>query len=873
MNGQNNHPHLPNNHGHRPQTTLTTELNQILQSGVTPEQFAENARQLEAYSRMNAMGLQIYLQRQAQQAEQRRQEELRVIQMAQQLAGRSQQPIQQLLPSIVSQVPHSHGAASNHQRISVSAPPGARSVPQIPSHVQSGLGVASSGLTSQHRQHYREHVMDQTYPSHQQGQWLPQYPSVTSPSPFVAPQSARPPPPENIMARNTVEFEGMRHSNVQVPPPTQQQPLPVPVSHGLQSLPPQGGAATVSRNGSTHASAPSATDAQRLRSDRMREQLTRAYAQWTEAYGSERANLMVKAALQRSQGQSRAHTASRSDVQPAAQPSSRPDVPQAQQGYHQPQHTRIGAPVTPNSTQFNHQAQSSGWHPTTEAGPSTGQPAPHDVHPAPPPSLTSPYPSNTYESSLGTKPRSEVVSGSGVLEPHKPTTGPQGVVVPSSTAPTTGPLSTMTAPSSTQSGSQQSLLIGGEQVSAAPYSLRGLAASIKRSLNAERLAASPGPSTRPNSHGEKRKRSISTERRVIEDAVPPKRSNSVAAEPRKRTLVDSGSDAVPRQVDVLDGVRTPSPQVLEPRDTKDASGQTAIANVLHDSPRAFSPYSTLTGAVSFEDGSDDPSAVKSPASPTTSGPLDNTAQLAPDTTLHDSTNISFVPFVVDAAFGTLPFAPRVPTPPLAATITPVNDDEASEKLSSPVPTPPALAFNDHADPSLSETMQGVVEDSERDTHDQSTGATNPGNQLQNPSLGAASSLELVPAQVSHDNASVTDSDVFIRRAGLLDIAGGATPVQTAGSPRQDGEPEDLTEASASSATLQATPSNLHLGHTEANSAVAPSAAAKSSRVRRMKQVYVLVPPPPPEYLLRAKRRRMNMTQKGDEPGSLGNRGS
>ena len=54
---------------------VTPALARLVQDGVTPEQFAENARQLESFSRMNAMGLQVYLQRQSQQAEQRRQEE------------------------------------------------------------------------------------------------------------------------------------------------------------------------------------------------------------------------------------------------------------------------------------------------------------------------------------------------------------------------------------------------------------------------------------------------------------------------------------------------------------------------------------------------------------------------------------------------------------------------------------------------------------------------------------------------------------------------------------------------------------------------------------------------------------------------------
>lgn len=50
-------------------------VNHILQTGVTPEQYAQNARQLEAYSRMNALGLQVYLQRQNHLAEQRRRDE------------------------------------------------------------------------------------------------------------------------------------------------------------------------------------------------------------------------------------------------------------------------------------------------------------------------------------------------------------------------------------------------------------------------------------------------------------------------------------------------------------------------------------------------------------------------------------------------------------------------------------------------------------------------------------------------------------------------------------------------------------------------------------------------------------------------------
>ncbi len=44
---------------------IPPELDRIVQNDVTPERFAENARNLEIYSRTNAMALGTYLQRQS----------------------------------------------------------------------------------------------------------------------------------------------------------------------------------------------------------------------------------------------------------------------------------------------------------------------------------------------------------------------------------------------------------------------------------------------------------------------------------------------------------------------------------------------------------------------------------------------------------------------------------------------------------------------------------------------------------------------------------------------------------------------------------------------------------------------------------------
>ena len=64
---------------------------------------------------------------------------------------------------------------------------------------------------------------------------------------------------------------------------------------------------------------------------------------------------------------------------------------------------------------------------------------------------------------------------------------------------------TLSAPPNLQSDSTQSILLASEEKGKALYSMRGLAASIKRSLNAERLAASMDPSASSDSHGQKLK--------------------------------------------------------------------------------------------------------------------------------------------------------------------------------------------------------------------------------------------------------------------------------------------------------------------------------------------------------------------------------
>jgi hypothetical protein len=75
MDDRNNRPNPQDRQNLELTNAVPAPLNRMLQDGVTPEQFAENARQLETFNRMNAMALQVYLQRQSHQAEQRRQDE------------------------------------------------------------------------------------------------------------------------------------------------------------------------------------------------------------------------------------------------------------------------------------------------------------------------------------------------------------------------------------------------------------------------------------------------------------------------------------------------------------------------------------------------------------------------------------------------------------------------------------------------------------------------------------------------------------------------------------------------------------------------------------------------------------------------------
>jgi hypothetical protein len=78
MDGRNNQSNPRDTQNIQSTNAIPPELDRIVQNDVTPEQFAENLnarRNLEIYSRTNAMALETYLQRQSDQAEKCRKNE------------------------------------------------------------------------------------------------------------------------------------------------------------------------------------------------------------------------------------------------------------------------------------------------------------------------------------------------------------------------------------------------------------------------------------------------------------------------------------------------------------------------------------------------------------------------------------------------------------------------------------------------------------------------------------------------------------------------------------------------------------------------------------------------------------------------------
>ncbi|KAI0245305.1 hypothetical protein BJV78DRAFT_1288308 [Lactifluus subvellereus] len=142
--------------------------------------------------------------------------------------------------------------------------------------------------------------------------------------------------------------------------------------------------------------------------------------------------------------------------------------------------------------------QNQEWSPVAPLIPSDGQQAPSRSRPAVPSSHATRMHSTADGSTHETGPIREFVGrpGGNSDVPNSIEAQPLnlGVTTSNPAVMSINLDSSSSTPPSSQQGPAQSILLAPEEKSIALYTMRGLAASIKRSLNVERLAASAEPS-------------------------------------------------------------------------------------------------------------------------------------------------------------------------------------------------------------------------------------------------------------------------------------------------------------------------------------------------------------------------------------------
>jgi hypothetical protein len=435
-------------------------------------------------------------------------------------------------------------------------------------------------------------------------------------------------------------------------------------------------------------------------------------------------------------------------------------------------------------------------------------------------------------------------------QPHLENTAGSPVVTSTDIAPTPSAL-----PSS-QSASTQSILLASEEKGTALYTMRGLAASIKRSLNAERLAASMEEPASSDLHSQKRKRSSSIEaidtrhraklsppdlavEKSYEQELVPK------AEPQPVNIVSEPDDSAPTILPVsISEVSMPQQETVPHANGFQVSGSQ------HNSSHNFVPFSTLTGAVSFDNVADSVPVSHNPTpSSETTGVLEDltTSQPTPQTVLHIPIEDPFVP-VTQSSFNPLPFPHRTPTPPLAATITTLHDEgEVDGKAESTSSSHPSTILHEtEIDSQLQLIPSGHEEDVEM--------SVTPVEDHVQTHFDIASS-EISRAQ--DNDTLMQEADVFVRRAGSLDPSIEEIDRGTIGSPIVEysgGETRSPPRAPEELAWGLTKTSPIRVQSTGSAEISGPSSMPKLPRKPRGKQEFYIAVPPASEWVLRAKRR-------------------
>ena len=447
----------------------------------------------------------------------------------------------------------------------------------------------------------------------------------------------------------------------------------------------------------------------------------------------------------------------------------------------------------------------------------------------------------------------------------------EGTPVHSATA-THFPSTFPTAPSS----QSQSILLAPEEKSSALYSMRGLAASIKRSLNAERMATSGQATAASETHAETRKRSPSGE------AADTIEQSGLATAGTNELAISSTTDSV-EMVPVLppdEGENPSSATVLSAvsqvsvsqRETPSPSDEVTIPNSYQEPLHDFVPFSTLAGAVSFDNPTSyapvDHPTIPSPTANPLEGLMD--PQQVPDVVPHDHMDVLMddpLLTFAEASFNGLSFPTRTPTPPLSAMITPFRDDdganEKAQETSSSVPTSPFLDQVEIQAELISPASNGL-EAMDISTEDQNRIDSN---------VTSLNSEHATHPETQILNSPKSEPHAFVRRTGLLDSPMKETSGEAPEKMRAEGDPGGETRklVRASEAPSVAHTSTLPTSERSTSHAATSgsSVSLKPSMKSAGKPSFYVAVPPQPEWVRNARRQKAAKTgQASEENGEL-----
>ncbi len=456
---------------------------------------------------------------------------------------------------------------------------------------------------------------------------------------------------------------------------------------------------------------------------------------------------------------------------------------------------------------------------------------------------------------------------------HYPETATSSRVVTS-----TDLASAVSAPRSSQSDSTKSILLASEKKGTAPYSMSGLAASIKRSLNAERLAASIEPSALPDLHSQERKPSSSIEAVDIQHQAKPNTPDSPDSAIGNSHERDPDSKAETQPVNlVTEPADTPltlpvSVSEASPphEETIHTANEFLIPTSQRNSSYNFTPFSTLTGAVSFDNDTDSVPVNHNPApSSVATGVSEDmtTSQPTSQSVFHDRVEDPLIPDS-QTSFEPISFPHRTPTPPLAATITTVPDEGEVDEEADSIPSFRAstLLHEIETDSQPQHIQSGNEDDVEM--------SSVPGeDQVQTQPDIASSAF----SQPRDNDTLMQEVDVFAHQASSLEPSVEEIDRDSMGNLMVKEHPVDETRGSAQvpEEPARVLPETLpfRVQSTESVKTSSPGLLPKLPRKHRKKQKFYIAVPPPPEWVLQAKRREAErkalIREKAGEFGYLG----